>query len=74
MQIRAKIIPNSKKRKIEKIGDNIFEIKTKSKPENNQANNEVIDILSDFFVVPISNVRIIRGHRGRNKIIEISDR
>ncbi len=74
MQIRAKIIPNSKKRKIEKIGDNIFEIKTKSKAENNQANIEVIDILSDFFVVPISNVRIIRGRRGRNKIIEISDR
>lgn len=43
----------------------------KSAPIDNQANQELIWLLSDYFNIPKSYIKIIRWHNSRNKIIEI---
>ncbi|MBI1857158.1 DUF167 domain-containing protein [Candidatus Saccharibacteria bacterium] len=36
-----------------------------------KANRAVIDILADYYDVPKSNVKIVGGHKSRNKIVNI---
>jgi len=70
MLIKVKVIPNSKKEEI--IGEkDSFEVKVKEKPLNNMANKATIALLSSFLKIPIKKIRIIKGSKKRNKIIEI---
>lgn len=41
-------------------------------PHEGQANNAVIAALADHFAVSRGRVRIVRGHRGRRKVVEVS--
>jgi uncharacterized protein (TIGR00251 family) len=78
MLIKIKVIPNSKKDEIikneqmQKYNGSEQEVslivKIKAKPENNEANIAVIKLLSEYFK---KKVRIVHGHKSRNKIIEI---
>ncbi len=71
MIIRVKVFPDSKRNEIIKISENSFEIKVREKPVKGEANKKVIKILSDYFKVPESKIRIIKGFKERNKIFEI---
>ena len=70
MLIKVKVIPNSKKEEIAKKKDS-FEIKVREKPINNKANKAVIIVLSSFLEISQKKIRIIKGAKTRNKIIEI---
>lgn len=71
MLIKVKVYPSSKKEEIIKKGDNEYQIKVKEKPENNKANEKVIEILSVYFKIASSKIVIIKGQKSRNKIIKI---
>jgi hypothetical protein len=71
MLIKVKVFPNSKKEEIIKKSENSFEIKVKEKPERGLANKEVIRILSFYFKIPESKLRLIKGFKQKNKIFEI---
>lgn len=73
MFLKIKLHPKSKKQKIEKISDEKFEIWVKSKAEQNQANLEMIEMLSDFLEIGKNKIRIISGHHRPNKMVEIFD-
>lgn len=46
----------------------------KSQPEKNQANNELIKVLSDKLDVPQDDIEIVTGHAQRKKVIKIHKR
>lgn len=71
MFLKIKLHPRSKKQKIEKIGENKYEIWVKSKAENNLANNEMLDILSDELSVDRKKIRFYSGHHRPSKMVEI---
>lgn len=71
MLIKVKVFPGSKKEEIIKKSEDSFEIKVKEKPQRGQANKQVFDILSFYFKIPKSKVRLIKGFKERNKIFEI---
>ena len=71
MFLKIKLHPKSKKQKIEEIGKNKYEIWTKSKAEENKANYEMIDILSEYLSIDKKRFRIISGHHRPSKMIEI---
>ncbi len=71
MIIRVKVFPNSKKDEIVKIFENFFEIKVKAKPLMGEANKKVIEILSNYFKISESKIRILKGFKERNKIFEL---
>lgn len=72
MLIKVKVFPNSKKRKIiEKSKDN-FEIKVRAKPIKGLANKAVANVLSLYFKIPASKIKLVKGFKQRNKIFEIN--
>ena len=48
-----------------------MEIKVREKAQKGQANKRVFEILSFYFRIPKSKIRLIKGFRTRNKIFEI---
>ena len=70
MIISAKIIPNAKKNTIKKDGD-ILKIYVTTPPEDGRANKALIDFLAKEYKVSKSKIRIVKGEKSRNKIIEI---
>lgn len=63
--------PNSPNPRIESFGDNNLLIYVSSEPENNEANIEVISLLSKHYGVPWKNIKIKSGLTSKNKLIEI---
>ena len=71
MLIKVKVFPNSKKEEIIKKSKDAFEVKIKEKPERGLANKEAIRILSLYFNISESKIRLIKGFKKRNKIFEM---
>ncbi|MBU5575418.1 MAG: DUF167 domain-containing protein [Nitrososphaerota archaeon] len=71
MILKIKVIPNSKIRKIEK--SDILKVYVNSQPEKGKANIEVIELLSDYFKIKKSDIKILSGFKSKNKIIEIKN-
>ena len=71
MLIKVKVFPNSKKEEVIKKSEDSFEVKVKAKPEKGMANKEVVKLLSVYFKIPESKIRLIKGFKERNKIFEI---
>lgn len=62
---------NSKKQRVEKIGDNQLKVFIHASPHEGKANKELIKILGSFFDIAPSRIHIIIGLRSKTKIIEI---
>ena len=71
MLIKVKVFPSSKREEIIKKSEDSFEVRVKEKPEKGKANREVVKILSWYFKIPRSKIKLIKGFKKRNKIFEI---
>ncbi len=69
--LKIKLHPKTKKQKIEKIGENKFEIWVRSKAEENKANYEMIEVLAEFLEIEKNKLRLISGHHRPSKMIEV---
>jgi len=72
MTIRVKVQARSSQEKIEEIDVDEYKIWVTSPPAENRANEDVIEILADYFNTAPSNIRILSGHKSSHKLIEIS--
>jgi len=70
MIIKVKVKPSAKQNKIEERNGSYF-VRVKEKAEKGKANKKVIELLSEYFKVPKSNVEIKTGEKSRNKIVKI---
>jgi uncharacterized protein (TIGR00251 family) len=70
MKIQVKVKPNSRTEELSREGDS-FIIKVKEPPKEGKANQAVVKLLAEHFGVPQSQVRILRGFRSRNKVVEV---
>jgi len=71
MLIKVKVFPGSKKEGILRRSEDSFEVRVKERPERGMANRAVIELLSSYFGVPPSRIRLVKGAKSRNKIFEI---
>lgn len=71
MFIKIKVFPNSKKSEIVKRAEDSFSVFVKSKAKENQANCEMLELMSKYLNIPISKIRIIKGSKEPSKIIQI---
>jgi len=71
MLIKVKVFPESNRKEIIKKSEDSFEVKVKEKPIMGLANRGVIKILSSYFKIPESRIKLIKGLKKRNKIFEI---
>ncbi|MFH1283408.1 MAG: DUF167 domain-containing protein [bacterium] len=74
MIVKVRVIPNSKKSEMAGRIGHILRIRVAAPPEENKANEELVDFMADFFEVKEKMVKIIRGHKAREKTISINGR
>ena len=78
MKIFVKLTPNSKKSEIfsdeiDLFGARVLKARVNAIPVNGKANEALIDLLADYFLVKKSAIKLIYGFTSRNKIIEIKN-
>lgn len=73
MLIDVRVIPNAKKTAITQE-EGRLKVYLTARPIEGKANKALIDVLSDHFDVPRSCIKIIRGDRTRDKVVEVSER
>lgn len=67
--LKVYVHSNASKEKVEKTGEDRFEIHVKEPAEGNIANTRVLEILKSLF--PNKKIRIINGHHSPRKLISI---
>lgn len=72
MRIYLKVIARSSQQKVEKFSEGDYKIWIHSVPEKGKANQEIINILANYFGVSKSEVAIIGGKTSSKKIIDIN--
>lgn len=65
-----RVTPHAKQNKVVE-NDGVLRVYTTVAPENGRANGAVIELLSKYFDVPKSRIKIIKGLTGRDKIVTI---
>ncbi|MBI5223452.1 DUF167 domain-containing protein [Candidatus Micrarchaeota archaeon] len=68
MKIEVRVTPNSKKVRILRE-EGYLKINLKSPAQNNRANRELLDLLSDFFG---ASVILLSGHLSKRKKLEVA--
>jgi len=69
--IQIKIIPNASRNEIEELDKSKLKIHLRAKAEDGKANMQLIELLTEHFGVRKSQIRILKGHKSREKIVEI---
>ncbi len=72
MRIYVKVSPRSSKNEVTKIAEREYKVKLTAPPVDNKANKMLIKVLSDYFSVSRSLIRILGGKTARIKLVEIS--
>lgn len=71
--LNIKVQPRSRKRGIEKTDTGEYKVRVLSPPTKGEANKEVIETVADHFDLPSSSVKIVKGHKSRNKLIALEE-
>ena len=71
MKIFVKAKPNSKKERLEKIGEDIFLIAVKEPPVKGLANRAIAKKLAEYFDISVPSVFLVSGFSSKTKIFEI---
>ena len=71
MKIFVKVKLGAKEQKIKKFGKTNFEVWLKELPIKGKANKALLNLLADYFNIPISSIIILSGSRSKQKILQI---
>lgn len=71
VQIKIRVITNARKVEVSRLGESDFQVKVDARASNGKANKRLLEILSEYFEVSKSRVRILKGEKSREKIIEV---
>ncbi len=72
MKINVIVIPNAKDPEVIKIDETNYKVRVDAPALNGKANKRLIEIMSEHFNVSKSSIKILRGLKSKNKMVEIS--
>lgn len=73
MIIKIKVQARASFERVEELDVDEYKVWVTAPPADNQANDAVIDVLSDYFNVAPSKIRIRSGYKSSHKLVEIGD-
>lgn len=73
MIIEVKVLTNAKKNELIKLSDSNYKARITKIPHKGEANKQLIKLIKKEFGVKNQEISIIRGNKGRNKLIEIKN-
>ncbi|MBR2412107.1 MAG: DUF167 domain-containing protein [Alphaproteobacteria bacterium] len=71
MRINVRVIPRAKINRVEVQPDGIVRVHTTTAPTDGKATNDVIKMLAEYYHVPKTSVKLIRGATSRDKVFEL---
>jgi uncharacterized protein YggU (UPF0235/DUF167 family) len=71
MYVKVHATPGARKELVTKQSDTEFHIAVRERAERNMANKRIRELLAEAFKVPLSDVRILTGHRSSSKMYSI---
>lgn len=66
-----KVVPNAKKNEVLREGDRL-KVRVTAPAVDGKANKALIDMLAEYFNIRRKDVKIIRGEKSREKVVEIN--
>lgn len=69
--VHVRVTTKARKEEVKLTKPDHLEIKVREKAERNQANARVIEILSEYFNVPVKKIKIINGHHSPSKLFSV---
>ncbi len=72
MKIFVKVKPNTSQEKIAQKDKRHFEVWVKEPAIEHKANKVALKIISKYFNIPLSEIKIISGSKSKEKIIQIN--
>lgn len=66
----VRVTPHAKQNKVVE-NDGVLRVYTTVAPENGRANSAVIELLADYFDVPKSRIKILKGLAVRDKVVAV---
>ena len=71
MVIEVRVQPRARRNSVELVDGRKLRVRVPAPPESGRANDEVRALLAKRLRVAKSKVEILRGHRGRDKLLRI---
>jgi len=71
MKLNVTVIPNAKSYEVIKTDESNYKVRVDATAAEGKANRRLIEILAEHFNVSKSSIKILKGFKNRNKIIEI---
>jgi len=71
IQVAIRVYPRAPKQEIEELPSGELKLKVKSPPVRGRANREVIEVLSSYFRLSPSRIKILRGEKSRLKLVSL---
>ncbi len=68
--IEVKVIPRAKKISVRQ-DNGLLKVYLTAPPLDDKANSQLIDVLSEYLDVPKRCIKIVKGHKSRNKVVEV---
>ena len=72
-KINLRVIPRARQNKIDVDENGTYRVHITAAPVDGAANVAVIKMMAEYFDVPKSQIKIVRGETSRDKIIEIPE-
>ncbi len=70
--VRIRVLPRSSRNEVVGEMDNgVLKVKLNSAPVDGEANVELVKLLSKYFGVGKSDVKIVKGKRSKDKVVEV---
>lgn len=70
MRINVRVIPRAKFNQVDVQPDGLVRVHTTTAPTDGKATNDVIKMLADYYKVPKTSIKLIRGATSRDKVFE----
>lgn len=70
MRINVRVIPRAKLNRVEVQPDGTVRVHTTTAPTDGKATNDVIKMLAEYYGVPKTSIKLIRGATSRDKVFE----
>jgi uncharacterized protein (TIGR00251 family) len=69
--VEVRVEPRSSKKGIAGVMENVLKVKLTAPPVGGEANEQLIEVMSEATGIRKSSIRIVRGHASKKKVVEI---
>ena len=73
MYVHVYVKTGQRQESVKEVGESRLEISVREKPERNEANRRVLELVREYFKNPAGGVKIISGHHSQGKLIKIGN-